>query len=209
MCYDTLTGKLYKFVKSERKIKITFSSDSDTESSHDYVWIYYRHNNSTYRTGYTGSTALSGTNIAGASVVIPAEEFHLYWHTDSSVIKYGFKIQNISVTSDDQSAAVSSNLPTGIQNLRNLRCAIGEWPESDHPYDNNTDVIWYVRPNLSGGSYKWEEVSIDNTNLLSFSNIAYSGSSGTINDYTLTTKYTGTNGYIRIPNTVFNKGRKT
>ena len=199
LCYDMSTGRLYKFKKTERKIKITFSANSKTQSTDtDYLWIYYQKDNAIYRY----SSKLGGTTIAGTSVVIPAESFWIWWHTSASTTDYGFTIDSIEVTSDDVSTTSSVTFP----NYTPIKLPIGRIPETNHPYGNNENYLWYVRPNLSGGSYAWEEVSISESNLLSLSQLT-GDASITNKDYITTAKFESGTNYIRIPNTVMSSSK--
>ena len=93
--YDITTGYAYRYTYKVPGLKITFSSDSRTESvNYDYVKIYYS-DNGTMKL----AAKLGGTDIAGASVFVPSSEFYVYWHTDgSSDSFYGFAIASVTGT---------------------------------------------------------------------------------------------------------------
>ena len=200
LCYDTTTGKLFKFTKIDRRIKIKFNSQSATQSrNNDYIWIYYQKDGARYRTGYTSTTALGSPEIAGASIVIPSESFWIYWHSDANTTGWGFKIDSVTATSDSVNSSIASNLPSYTQ--RKLKP--GEFPETSHPYNNNENMLWYVRPVISGGTYQWQEVSVDSTNILSMSDFSTNGVTLNNENFIVAGTFGQTSSYIRIPDSVF------
>ena len=118
-------------------IQIKFNSQCKTESvSCDYVEIYYKKNDVTYKLGKWG-----GTDLANKTVVVPSKDFYLYWHTDGSVHDYyGFSIDDISlVFKDETTTSSTANLPN--YNIEELTGK--QYPESEHIYADNVNKLWH------------------------------------------------------------------
>ena len=129
--YDTQIKEVQK-----NGLKIKFNANSKTEStSYDYVYIYYKKDDKTYRCGPYG-----GTTIANQEVIIPSNEFYLYWRTDGSNCNYyGFSIDSIEKVEAENIENTTASLP----NYTITELEDGQYPESEHTYQNNTNKIWH------------------------------------------------------------------
>lgn len=134
--YDITTGYAYRYTYKTPGLKITFSSDSRTESvNYDYVKIYYNDNGTMKLAGKFG-----GTDIAGASVFVPTSEFYVYWRTDSSNCNfYGFSIASVTSTSGEGTGTAES-----LPNYTVTELSKGTYPESPNHgnYGNNINLLW-------------------------------------------------------------------
>ena len=151
--YDITTGYAYRYTYKVPGLKITFSSDSRTESvNYDYVKIYYS-DNGTMKL----AAKLGGTDIAGASVFVPSSEFYVYWRTDTSSDSfYGFKIASVTGTTGEATGTVE-NLP----NYTATELAKGTYPESPNhgSYGNNINLLWKCSGTTSGSKTgAWERI---------------------------------------------------
>lgn len=151
--YDITTGYAYRYTYKVPGLKITFSSDSRTESvNYDYVKIYYN-DNGTMKL----AAKLGGTDIAGASVFVPSSEFYVYWRTDTSSDSfYGFKIASVTGTTGEATGTVE-NLP----NYTATELAKGTYPESPNHgnYGNNINLLWKCSGTTSGSKTgAWERI---------------------------------------------------
>lgn len=151
--YDITTGYAYRYTYKVPGLKITFSSDSRTESvKYDYVKIYYN-DNGTMKL----AAKLGGTDIAGASVFVPSSEFYVYWRTDTSSDSfYGFKIASVTGTTGEATGTVE-NLP----NYTATELAKGTYPESPNhgSYGNNINLLWKCSGTTSGSkTASWERI---------------------------------------------------
>ena len=151
--YDITTGYAYRYTYKTPGLKITFSSDSRTESvTYDYVKIYYNDNGTMKLAGKFG-----GTDIAGASVFVPASEFYVWWHTDSSSCNfYGFSIASVTSTSGEGTGA-AENLP----GYTVTELSKGTYPESPNHgnYGNNINLLWKCFGTTSGSkTASWERI---------------------------------------------------
>lgn len=151
--YDITTGYAYRYTYKVPGLKITFSSDSRTESvKYDYVKIYYN-DNGTMKL----AAKLGGTDIAGASVFVPSSEFYVYWRTDTSSDSfYGFKIASVTGTTGEATGTVE-NLP----NYTATELAKGTYPESPNhgSYGNNINLLWKCSGTTSGSKTgAWERI---------------------------------------------------
>ena len=151
--YDITTGYAYRYTYKVPGLKITFSSDSRTESvNYDYVKIYYN-DNGTMKL----AAKLGGTDIAGASVFVPSSEFYVYWRTDTSSDSfYGFKIASVTGTTGEATGTVE-NLP----NYTATELAKGTYPESPNhgSYGNNINLLWKCSGTTSGSkTASWERI---------------------------------------------------
>ena len=158
--YDITTGYAYRYTYKVPGLKITFSSDSRTESvKYDYVKIYYN-DNGTMKL----AAKLGGTDIAGASVFVPSSEFYVYWRTDTSSDSfYGFKIASVTGTTGEATGTVE-NLP----NYTATELAKGTYPESPNhgSYGNNINLLWKCSGTTSGSKTgAWERIQ-DQTSVL-------------------------------------------
>ena len=151
--YDITTGYAYRYTYKVPGLKITFSSDSRTESvKYDYVKIYYS-DNGTMKL----AAKLGGTDIAGASVFVPSSEFYVYWRTDTSSDSfYGFKIASVTGTTGEATGTIE-NLP----NYTVTELAKGTYPESPNHgnYGNNINLLWKCSGTTSGSKTgAWERI---------------------------------------------------
>lgn len=151
--YDITTGYAYRYTYKTPGLKITFSSDSRTESvNYDYVKIYYNDNGTMKLAGKFG-----GTDIAGASVFVPASEFYVYWRTDSSSCNfYGFSIASVTSTSGEGTGTTES-----LPNYTVTELSKGTYPESPNHgnYGNNINLLWKCSGTTSGSkTASWERI---------------------------------------------------
>lgn len=151
--YDITTGYAYRYTYKTPGLKITFSSDSRTESvNYDYVKIYYNDNGTMKLAGKFG-----GTDIAGASVFVPTSEFYVYWHTDSSNCNfYGFSIASVTSTSGEGTGTAES-----LPNYTVTELSKGTYPESPNHgnYGNNINLLWKCSGTTSGSkTASWERI---------------------------------------------------
>jgi hypothetical protein len=151
--YDITTGYAYRYTYKVPGLKITFSSDSRTESvNYDYVKIYYS-DNGTMKL----AAKLGGTDIAGASVFVPSSEFYVYWRTDTSSDSfYGFKIASVTGTTGEAIGTIE-NLP----NYTATELTKGTYPESPNhgSYGNNINLLWKCSGTTSGSkTASWERI---------------------------------------------------
>ena len=151
--YDITTGYAYRYTYKTPGLKITFSSDSRTESvNYDYVKIYYNDNGTMKLAGKFG-----GTDIAGASVFVPASEFYVYWRTDSSSCNfYGFSIASVTSTSGEGTGTAES-----LPNYTVTELSKGTYPESTNHgnYGNNINLLWKCSGTTSGSkTASWERI---------------------------------------------------
>lgn len=151
--YDITTGYAYRYTYKTPGLKITFSSDSRTESvNYDYVKIYYNDNGTMKLAGKFG-----GTDIAGASVFVPASEFYVYWRTDNSSCNfYGFSIASVTSTSGEGTGTAES-----LPNYTVTELSKGTYPESPNHgnYGNNINLLWKCSGTTSGSkTASWERI---------------------------------------------------
>ena len=151
--YDITTGYAYRYTYKTPGLKITFSSDSRTESvNYDYVKIYYNDNGTMKLAGKFG-----GTDIAGASVFVPTSEFYVYWRTDSSSCNfYGFSIASVTSTSGERTGTAES-----LPNYTVTELSKGTYPESPNHgnYGNNINLLWKCSGTTSGSkTASWERI---------------------------------------------------
>ena len=151
--YDITTGYAYRYTYKTPGLKITFSSDSRTESvNYDYVKIYYNDNGTMKLAGKFG-----GTDIAGASVFVPTSEFYVYWRTDSSSCNfYGFSIASVTSTSGEGTGTAES-----LPNYTVTELPKGTYPESPNHgnYGNNINLLWKCSGTTSGSkTASWERI---------------------------------------------------
>ncbi len=151
--YDITTGYAYRYTYKTPGLKITFSSDSRTESvNYDYVKIYYNDNGTMKLAGKFG-----GTDIAGASVFVPTSEFYVYWRTDSSSCNfYGFSIASVTSASGEGTGTAES-----LPNYTVTELSKGTYPESPNHgnYGNNINLLWKCSGTTSGSkTASWERI---------------------------------------------------
>lgn len=169
---DSETGKFYIW-KNTDGIVVKFNSSSATESaSYDYVEIYYynfdddnyykiknpnsKNSSYPYRFGGNGSN----NDIADTEVYIPTGSFYIYWHTDTSIVNYGFEITSIGVgCKPDSFESVSASLPRAVDYTVSSVANILSTVKTDHDYSNSEDCMWCAVTNVVVNSnYNWKEV---------------------------------------------------
>jgi len=137
--YNTLTGYAYRYAMTAQCLKVTFSSDSKTEStSYDWVQIFYEMDGKTY-----ALPKLGGTDIKDAVVYVPAATFKVYWRTDNSGHDYyGFKITSVTKEFNYQELKGSvAELPADAGKIEALTGI--NYPESEHnPYSDGVRKMW-------------------------------------------------------------------
>lgn len=87
-------------------VKIKFDSRCETESNYDYLDVFYIRNSVWYKKRFTGA-------FGGQEVIVPSNYVYLVWHSDSSVTKWGWKIDSISETAESPSTFTEEQIPSG------------------------------------------------------------------------------------------------
>ena len=116
--------------------KISMNSSSKTESGYDYLVFYYKDNDGAWK-----KSPKIGGSIGGKSYIIPAKDFYIYWHTDSSGTYYGFKIDSIEAISDKSDLTFTN--ADALPNYTAVEKAGTDYPETGHNYGNNEDKLWH------------------------------------------------------------------
>ena len=145
----TNSGSLYQYVQGSFGLKIRFSEDSETEQRYDFVRLYYQREGKTYVL-----PDISGTAISGATVFVPSNIFWLYWKSDSSVNKYGFRILSIEWAFNSWPDISESTLPS----ITPIDTSGDTYPETNHPYSSNEEKMWkYTTSNATTPTitYNW------------------------------------------------------
>lgn len=122
-------------------LQITLSAESETASvNYDFIELYYKKNDKYYLVDKYGG------NLKSKVLLVPSLDFYIYWKTDSSQTKYGFKISSISSTN----SAVESTAIYIPKSLSIIEVNGRNYPETKHPYTNGEQCIWhYTSENLS------------------------------------------------------------
>lgn len=89
--YPSSTDKTYTYIYEGNceSIDVTFTSDTQTESGCDYIYIYDANDNQIGK--------YSGASLAGVTVNVPGNILKIRITSDGSVTRYGFKTQSIVV----------------------------------------------------------------------------------------------------------------
>ena len=119
-------------------LEITFSKDSRTEGgNYDYIDIFYEKDGKLYNSGRYGGS------IGGKTILVPSNEFYLYWRTDSSGSDYyGFKIDSIKKGIINPNQDPEGKLPE----LEVTELKGDNYPESVHSdegYGDNVNQLWH------------------------------------------------------------------
>ena len=131
-------------------LAIKFNDQFKFEGTTDYIEIYYKNQeNNIYKLGKYGSTSL-----AGKTVNIPSHDFYVYFHSDSSVVYYGFKVESIEPIEIDESS-VSKTKVTSLPNYGITELTGNNYPETEHNYKNSQNILWHYTGNIA--STKSEE----------------------------------------------------
>lgn len=149
---QTTTGYTYRYFYGDSGLIIKFSENSQTEKvTFDYVKIYYD-DNGTMKCAAT----LGGTDIAGATVYVPTQEFYVYWHTDGSYDSYyGFKIDSVT-----QGAGIKTGSAESLPGYTATALSKETYPESSHgSYGNNVNQLWKCTGPAAGkNTAYWEKI---------------------------------------------------
>ena len=166
-------GNLYNYSLSENPLEdyisvvdgissfngtaITFGPQFDTETTCDYLKIYYKDENNNIRLltgqGAAGTTGFcgSGTNMANKTVYVPSDDIYFYWHTDSSVVRYGFDIVNIEPATIDIESITSTSGTIPSYSVEEVTDE-SNYPKTAHNYGNNSNKLWHYKGNISSSS---------------------------------------------------------
>lgn len=139
-----------------KKGYLTFDSRCQTESTIDYVRFFYEDGGKVYASGY-----YSGQNLAGQRIVLPKNEFYVYWHSDGSVNYWGIKATGGGLTDEGTPIQFTElSLPSyTVENIGSNYQLI----ETSHPYTSGEDRLWKVKFADSSMTISAEMVNIDGT----------------------------------------------
>lgn len=143
LCYNKVTGKVYRFAESKQNLKITYSGNSETEGVNwDYAIICYEYEGKKYQTPKVGGRGSSNT-IANAVAIIPTSNFQIFWRTDSSNENYyGFKISSMELVYEDLTTA--SEVSSFPSYTTSETVSAGTLPESAHNgYGDNVQKMFF------------------------------------------------------------------
>lgn len=138
---ETLIENHNRQVK-EVKVALKFNEQCAGESENwDYLSIFYLKDGITY----AALNRVRADSLAGQTVVLPSNDFYVYWHTDNSVNSYyGFSIDSIELTNAIALPGTVATLPkyTAVE-----AAAITDIQSAHTPYLNNSNLLWhYVYP---------------------------------------------------------------
>lgn len=138
---ETLIENHNRQVK-EVKVALKFNERCAGESENwDYLSIFYLKDGITY----AALNRVRADSLAGQTVVLPSNDFYVYWHTDNSVNSYyGFSIDSIELTNAIALPGTVATLPkyTAVE-----AAAITDIQSAHTPYLNNSNLLWhYVYP---------------------------------------------------------------
>ena len=149
--------------------KIKFGDTFDTETTCDYLKIYYKDENNQIKLltgqGASGTTGFcgSGTNMANKTVYVPSTDVYFYWHTDGSVVKYGFDIASIEFCDIED---ININITSQNSTLPNYAITEitgdADLPKTTHDYGNNENILWSLNKDAFSNS---KEIVLKNTGL--------------------------------------------
>lgn len=116
---------------------ITFNSQCYTENNRDYVDVYYFDgDDNVYRViRMTGS-------FGGRQIKIPATQIHFYWHSDSSVHYWGWKVDSIQAYKGSDYTAYTSTY-SSLPGYTVEQVSVSRL-ESNHNYVANENRLFYV-----------------------------------------------------------------
>ncbi|MBQ1333193.1 MAG: Cna B-type domain-containing protein, partial [Lachnospiraceae bacterium] len=137
-------------------VTVRFNSRCQTENSYDYLYIYYRLNGVMYRvnTRYTGSNFPTSLNL-------PSSDLYFVFYSDSSVTKYGYRVESIEPYAGTSFAPASQmSLPSGYTQIE-----VSGLPETAHNYTNGMRQIqhWGVGPYDVTNIYDYTTVTVQKT----------------------------------------------
>ena len=161
LCYNKVTGKVYRFAESKQNLKITYSGNSETEGVNwDYAIICYEYEGKKYQTPKVGGRGSSNT-IANAVAIIPTSNFQIFWRTDSSNANYyGFKISSMELVYEDLTTA--SEVSSFPSYTTSETVSAGTLPESAHNgYGDNVQKMFFCDSGQtipSTATFMWLEI---------------------------------------------------
>lgn len=99
---------LYTHPKAVGSLEVKFSSDTQTESGYDYIYIY----------DAVGLQVgkYSGTELAGRTIVVQGNSFSIKLTSDGSVSRHGFKVESITGVGNSITAVAGSGCIIDRQN---------------------------------------------------------------------------------------------
>lgn len=134
---ETLIAAHNEQVK-EVRVALKFNSQCAGESErYDYLSVFYVKDGNTYSI----LNKVKANSVAGATVVIPSNDFYVYWHTDSSVNSYyGFSIDSVELTNDVPAIGTAATLPNYTVTEAS---AISDIQSAHSPYANSSNLLWH------------------------------------------------------------------
>ena len=147
-------------------LAIKFNSQCKTESvTYDWVDIFYKKDNITYKLGRWG-----GTELSGKTIIVPSGDFWLYWRTDSSQCSYyGFSIDSITPVLEEGAVGTQTSLPTytaeEITGNTYPNSAFGSYTHGN--YGNNVNKVWHYTYDGPMGEYQEEIIATDRSKVKS------------------------------------------
>ncbi|MBQ8573196.1 MAG: leucine-rich repeat protein [Ruminococcus sp.] len=94
------------FRENAKKISITFSEDTETESNYDFIVIYDANDEEVGE--------YSGTELAGETITVEGNTVKIRLISDTSVSYYGFKVTDIIAHYEDDTTASTSTEATTV-----------------------------------------------------------------------------------------------
>lgn len=82
------TTWVYNYPTNAENLGVTFSTDTETEATYDFIYIYDGNNNQVGK--------YDGTNLSGATIVVPGNTVKIKLKSDGSQTRYGFRVTNIA-----------------------------------------------------------------------------------------------------------------
>lgn len=154
--YDTTNNVYYKFVTTKHKnngaLKIVLNSNSQTEATHDFITFCFEDEGESGGISfleYITGAHLSG-NIGGTTLYYPYtnSEKRLYFYTDNSVVKRGYKIDSIERVDEEgvtySSYTTESDWPTpssgSYSKVQGYRFKTPDFDDATKTYSNNLRV---------------------------------------------------------------------
>ena len=166
-CYDLDGGKAYKYTYASYGCELSFTKESGTYNSADFVKVYYKKG-----TSYRMVGGWSGADLSCAKALVPTNDCYIYWHTnDVNNYAYGYKITGKREYVDPEAGVetvatdFSSKSSISATNNRVPQWGYGEKSgstlESDHyPYSANMDDFyhWTISSASVSTAYRWIEI---------------------------------------------------
>ena len=137
-------------IKTDNAIKITFSNNSNTYNSSDYVQLYYERDGQIYKyigSGSNGSGNFYGSSsysLANKTIYLPGTKAYIYWYTNGNTTSTGWDITEISTDKIELPTTETTSTLPSVNPINVTTNSLSPDRDETGNYLNNEKVLWEI-----------------------------------------------------------------